>query len=139
MFHHNIDAEFPVNRSPAQDELRVLAMLGWKHLPYALSRPGQGFCIWLLREDDANRAMNHLSRRQELDVMIVDEDFLGVPEDVADVCLCTRRMFPDIRIIGIESEMSDCGSVLRLLGVCDTVLPVGADAKSIADELALLI
>jgi hypothetical protein len=138
MLHQDIEAETLVSRFRPQDENRVLGMLGWDHLPYELSRPGQGFCMWLLREDDADRAIDHLSQH-ELDVLIVDEDYFGFPEDVADVCLSVRRMHPDIRIVVIESELSDCGSILGKMGLCDTVLPAGADARSITDELALLL
>lgn len=140
MLHQDINAAAPVPKLLSHDESRVLAMLGWDYLPYELTVPGQGYCIWLLREDDADRAMAHLSQSQpQLDVLIVDEDFFGFPEDAADVCLRVRRMYSDIRIIGITSEMSDSGSVLLPLGLCDIVLPAGADAKTIAEELVPMI
>lgn len=138
MLLHNFEMKtaIPVAGKPRQEERRVLAFLDWDHLPYKLSRPGQGFRMWLLRGEDSDRAMGLLRKCQApLDVLIVDEDFFGFPEDTADICLQIRRMYPDIRIVAIESEMSEGDSVLVSLGLCDRTLPASPDAGAIAGAL----
>ncbi|MFN3207461.1 MAG: hypothetical protein ACE369_00390 [Roseovarius sp.] len=139
LYNFEMETATPVAGRPPQEERRVLAFLDWDHLPYELSRPGQGFRMWLLRGEDSGRAMSLLRKCQApLDVLIVDEDFFGFPEDAADICLQIRRMYPEIHIVGIESEMSDSVPVLVSLGLCDRTLPAAPDAGAIAGALQAL-
>lgn len=139
LYNFETETAIPVAGQAPQEERRVLAFLDWDHLPYELSRPGQGFRMWLLRGEDSDRAMGLLRKCQApLDVLIVDEDFFGFPEDAADICLQIRRMYPDIRIVGIESEMVEGDSVLMSLGLCDRTLPAAPDAGAIAGTLMAL-
>lgn len=141
MLLHNFEMEvaIPVAGQPPQEERRVLAFLDWDHLPYELNQQGQGFRIWLLSREDLSCVMSHLRKcRAQLDVLIVDEDFFGVPEDTADICLQIRRMYPAIQIVAIESEMFLGDSVLVSMGLCDQTLPAAPDAGTIADTLQAL-
>ncbi|GGO62237.1 hypothetical protein SAMN05444398_12214 [Roseovarius pacificus] len=133
------ESAVPVAKASPNEERRVLALLDWDHLPYELSHPSQEFRMWLVRGEDADRVLGLMRQCQvPLDVLIIDEDFFGFPEDAADICLWARRMYPDILIVGVESEMCEGDSVLLSLGLCDDTLPATPDVGAIVGKLVTL-
>lgn len=131
---------FPIVTEAYSQEITVLVLADWDHLPSGLTQSEQGFHMWLLRADHAERALSILQRCQTPpDVLIVDEDYFGFPEDAADFCAQIRRMHRELPIIAFESEMMEGESVLLSLGLCNKTLPPMADAGTITGALASFV
>lgn len=128
-----------VTQNALAEDLNVLALLDWDHLPYELSQPGCGFRMSLLRGEDSDQALGILRHSENApDILIVDEDFFGSPEAAADICMQIRRAQPDAYIIAIESEMWEGESVLAELGLCNETLPANATKRQILEKLRAL-
>jgi len=62
---------------------------------------------------------------EEIDLMIVDADFLGDVGDTIDFCMRVRRLMPQMPLVLISSEVSGDDFTCERMGACDVTLKAG--------------
>jgi len=139
MFQQDITHGVAVQHRACTEEVLAVALLNEQYLSRSQSLKTSGRTVRFLgAADDVQALRLFADAEQQVDVLIIDEDFFGSPEDAATICMQVRRKQPNIHIVAIESEMWDGESILDTFKLCQSLLPAKSDTSAILDKISSL-
>lgn len=139
MFQQDISHGVAVQHQACSTEILAVALLNEQYLSRSHFLKASGRTVRFLGAADDAQALRVLAAaEQHVDVLIIDEDFFGSPEEAADICMQIRRSQPNIHIVAIESEMWDGASILDTFKLCQSSLPAKSDTSTILDKISSL-